>query len=464
MSTYRRSAATRGAYGSDRDTYQTAAPGADMTDALAGRLEQLEVMYGEERTARMALQSQVEEHAAKLEDHGDGMHVLMDMLEGTQSIEQVAAGLEELRGACEEAQEAQIADMHTLRDELAGELAALAQNADLEQRLEATVASALEEHAAGLARTAAASAGNRSEADERVEGLAKAMEAHVEALESKVREASVDAAQRLQIMDAKHESLEHTLGIRFDSRLMVVEDVVSSVESRINSELTGFEEKLELEFSRLENLESTMAKKISDGSSQLVRLLDKSMATLDSQHNSLAEVTSTRFSQLQRQFDNGGAVDELRSRIEESETRAESLVEPLAQRVAGAERKSSAVESLLKEKSGKWDSSLAKVEAAELALERYRKRTEERMASLTTAQQQGGKDFHDLRGHVSEKIVEIRKDMELCTKAEDTERVRESIREVVENARETEKRLQDDIRERATKCGEDLTNAQRDMR
>ena len=77
---------------------------------------------------------------------------------------------------------------------------------------------------------------------------------------------ATDAAQRLQILDAKHESLEHTLGIRFDSRLMVVEDVVSSVESRINTELTGFEEKLDIEFARLEKLEGSMAKKISDSS------------------------------------------------------------------------------------------------------------------------------------------------------------------------------------------------------
>ena len=82
----------------------------------------------------------------------------------------------------------------------------------------------------------------------------------------KISDGSTDAAQRLQILDAKHESLEHTLGIRFDSRLMVVEDVVSSVESRINTELTGFEEKLDIEFARLEKLEGSMAKKISDSS------------------------------------------------------------------------------------------------------------------------------------------------------------------------------------------------------
>ena len=41
--------------------------------------------------------------------------------------------------------------------------------------------------------------------------------------------------------------------------------------------------------------------------------------------------------------------------------------------------------------------------------------------------------------------------------------MRESLQEVVEAARESEKRLQDDIRDRAVKCGEDLKTAQRDL-
>ena len=41
--------------------------------------------------------------------------------------------------------------------------------------------------------------------------------------------------------------------------------------------------------------------------------------------------------------------------------------------------------------------------------------------------------------------------------------LRESLQEVVEAARESEKRLQDDIRDRAVKCGEDLKTAQRDL-
>ncbi len=32
---------------------------------------------------------------------------------------------------------------------------------------------------------------------------------------------STEVTQQLQVLDAKHESLEHTLGIRFDTRLMV---------------------------------------------------------------------------------------------------------------------------------------------------------------------------------------------------------------------------------------------------
>ena len=41
--------------------------------------------------------------------------------------------------------------------------------------------------------------------------------------------------------------------------------------------------------------------------------------------------------------------------------------------------------------------------------------------------------------------------------------MRESLQEVVAAARESEKRLQDDIRARAVKCGEALKTAQRDL-
>ena len=75
------------------------------------------------------------------------------------------------------------------------------------------------------------------------------------------------------------------------------------------------------------------------GRSQLVRLLDKSMSTLDSQHNTLAETTSARFGQLQRQFDMGGTVDDLRGRIVASEERTTGAVEAAAARTAAAERK-----------------------------------------------------------------------------------------------------------------------------
>ena len=74
------------------------------TGDVAQRLEQLEAMFAEERQARIALEDVVlTQHAAKLEDHGDGLHVLMDMLEGTTSIEAVEAQVQELRRDCEEA-------------------------------------------------------------------------------------------------------------------------------------------------------------------------------------------------------------------------------------------------------------------------------------------------------------------------------------------------------------------------
>ena len=242
------------------------------TGDVAQRLEQLEAMFAEERQARVALEDVVlTQHAAKLEDHGDGLHVLMDMLEGTTSIEAVEAQVQELRRDCEEAQQAQIEDMAALRQELAAEVAALAGGAELEERLAGTVANVeeqLEAKAARLAADAARASATtvQTELDERVKALDQRLEAHVVELQTKISDGSTDAAQRLQILDAKHESLEHTLGIRFDSRLMVVEDVVSSVESRINTELTGFEEKLDIEFARLEKLEGSMAKKISDSS------------------------------------------------------------------------------------------------------------------------------------------------------------------------------------------------------
>lgn len=420
-------------------------------------LEQIESMLAEEREARLELQNHIEQVVLpKLDDHGDGLHALMDMLEGIPTTQIVEAAVDELRQACEEALDAQAAETVKLRNDVATELGTLVKSTDFEHRLDTTVS-------AKLRTQAEQQAGTSADLAERVKDLDARMEEHAVALEGKISEASERSAQRLQILDAKHESLEQTLGIRFDSRLIRVEEVVSSVESRVNSELSGFEEKLELEFARLETLEGSMSKKVSDSSAQLLRVLDKSMTTLDSQMHSQAEVTTSRFDQMQRQYDIGGAMNELRDRIAQSEKKTETLVEPLAARTRALEHKSAGLESLLQEKGGRWDSSQAKVQQIELELERYRKRTDDGMVTLRNRQDQAGKETRDLRSVIESSKVELRRDMELRPKAEDMEKVREAIEEVKENARDTQKRLQDDIRDRAAKCGVDLQTAQRDL-
>lgn len=420
-------------------------------------LEQIESMLVEEREARLELQNHIEQVVLpKLDDHGDGLHALMDMLEGIPTTQIVEAAVDELRQACEEALDAQAAETVKLRNDVATELGTLVKSTDFEQRLDTTVS-------AKLRTQAEQQAGTSADLAERVKDLDARMEEHAVALEGKISEASERSAQQLQILDAKHESLEQTLGIRFDSRLIRVEEVVSSVESRVNSELSGFEEKLELEFARLETLEGSMSKKVSDSSAQLLRVLDKSMTTLDSQMHSQAEVTTSRFDQMQRQYDIGGAMNELRDRIAQSEKKTETLVEPLAARTRALEHKSAGLESLLQEKGGRWDSSQAKVQQIELELERYRKRTDDGMVTLRNRQDQAGKETRDLRSVIESSKVELRRDMELRPKAEDMEKVREAIEEVKENARDTQKRLQDDIRDRAAKCGVDLQTAQRDL-
>ena len=150
------------------------------------------------------------------------------------------------------------------------------------------------------------------------------------------------------------------------------------------------------------------------------------MSTLDSQHNTLAETTSARFGQLQRQFDMGGTVDDLRGRIEASEERTTGAVEAAAARTAAAERKIEAVESTLRDSSSTWDGGIAKATAVETALERYRKRNEERMTAMGNAQQLAAKEAQTLRAHLTEKTIELRKDLEARIKAEEMDRTRTS--------------------------------------
>lgn len=458
MSGYRRSARAYGVGNAQREPFaRGAVDSGGMDEQVLQALEQLDGMLAEERQARLELQSQMEQVVLpKLDEYGDGLHALMDMLEDIPTNEIVEGAVDELRQACEEALEAQTEEMTTLRNDVAAELGALVKSSDFEQRLETTVA--------GKLRTQAEQqAGTSADLSERIKDLDARIEEHAAALEGKIQEASEGSAQRLQILDAKHESLEQTLGIRFDSRLIRVEEVVSSIESRVNSELVGFEEKLELEFARLETLEGSMSKKVSDSSAQLLRVLDKSMTTLDSQMHSQAEVTTTRFDQLQRQYDVGGQMNELRDRIAQSEKKLETLLEPIAARTRALEHKSHGLESLFQEKGGRWDSSQAKVQQIELELERYRKRTDDSMSTLRNRQEQGGKEMRDLRSVIETSKMELRRDMEQCPKAEEMQTVREAIDEVKETARDTLKRLQDDIRDRAAKCGVDLQAAQRDL-
>lgn len=425
-------------------------------------LGHLEDMLAAERDARLQLESQIEQVVtSKLDDHEDGLQILMDMLEGVptaQSVEDVVnSAVGELRQQCDEALRVQTQENEGLQNDIAADLEGLANRiTELEQRLETTVEAKLQAKHAQAEQQAADLGG-------RLEDLEAHMNLHVATLENKISEASAEAVQRMQIADAKHESLEQTLGIRFDARLVRVEEVVSSVESRINSELFGFEEKLEAEFARLETLEGAMSKKVSDSSAQLLRVLDKSMTTLDSQMHSQAEVINNRFDQVQRHFDISGTLTEFRDRIAQGEKNMETLVEPLAARTLALETRSQGVESVLQDKGGRWDKSQTKIQQIELELERYQKRTEEGMATLRSRQDQGGKETRDLRALIDTSKMELRKDIERCPKADEVKRVREDIDEVKENARDTQKRLQDDIRDRAAKCGVDLQAAQRDL-
>ena len=80
--------------------------------------------------------------------------------------------------------------------------------------------------------------------------------------------------------------------------------------------------------------------------------------------------------------------------------------------------------STLRDSSSTWDGGIAKATAVETALERYRKRNEERMTAMGNAQQLAAKEAQTLRAHLTEKTIELRKDLEARIKAEEMDRTR----------------------------------------
>jgi vacuolar-type H+-ATPase subunit I/STV1 len=200
---------------------------------LARRLEELERGYEEERNARLALEKQVEAQAQQLTDHADGLHVLMDMMEGAPQAGQLESMMAELQRSVQEAQEAQVQDLLVLRGEM-GESG----GQPLAEAVRALERSVQE------VRGAPSDLRSLQDVEGRMQSLSAAIEARAAEASTQMAARESEATQRLQIIDAKHEALEHTIGVRFDSRLLIVEEVVNSVEARVNAELAEFEQRL----------------------------------------------------------------------------------------------------------------------------------------------------------------------------------------------------------------------------
>eukprot|EP01052_Picozoa_sp_SAG31_P026861 SAG31_NODE_2466_length_5652_cov_16.202773_1_plen_749_part_00 len=261
---------------------------------LEKRVEQLEQLLQEERQVRESLETRTQEHA-------DGLHILMDVLQDSPAEQQdLSQQLQELAAQVEKRLlplEGDVAALH--------QAVGAANLSGLDESVKAAmqaVEETLTTYCNGQCNVISNSMVEISEA--------------VDAIREHVTEQEQQLAAVHGTQDTNHKLLENSLGIRFDKRLVVLENVMNSLEIRVKSELATIDNKVQTEVAKLAELERKLTDGMALKENHLIGLFDKGMATFDSQHVALVNRIETRVAQLQRELVSGGELAEVKDAIE----------------------------------------------------------------------------------------------------------------------------------------------------
>jgi chromosome segregation ATPase len=420
---------------------------------LARRLEELERGYEEERNARLALEKQVEAQAQQLTDHADGLHVLMDMMEGAPQAGQLESMMAELQRSVQEAQEAQVQDLLVLRGEM-GESG----GQPLAEAVRALERSVQE------VRGAPSDLRSLQDVEGRMQSLSAAIEARAAEASTQMAARESEATQRLQIIDAKHEALEHTIGVRFDSRLLIVEEVVNSVEARVNAELAEFEQRLGSEVERVDGIRSATSKQVAESTASLQKMLDRAMSEVQDGQNQLALRVDDKFAHFTHKFTLGGALDELRTRTEHCAAELKQLTEKHEAGLEASGRRAALASEAQADATLKHAALEAKLDSAAANLERYREAVDDRLRKEGQRMVALEKDTSASKSALLKSMVELRKDLEGgYARQVEIERIDAGAETAERAARASMQRLEDLVRERLEMCESSAQASARDV-
>ena len=285
------------------------------------------------------------EIAAEVEDHKQGLHHLMDMLDGAPARDEVQAtvadaenrvraameeALARVQASHDEAQQLLVGDIDALHADTEQTIAALGEK--MEARAKATTDSVatmaessnqLVEEAREQVRSVTGAlqeqlSTNLKEQDSKIEKVdrrvyntvtteAARMDEHKRDMSTKLMTAENELSDMVQTLDAKFESLNFTLGTRLDNEMMVtkqrMDGAIEGVWSRVDTHMSDIAEKLRRDTQKVDTIIQQLDRKIGDSTQALAQRFSDHARIHEDHYSTLAGQTDKSLAELHSRMD-----------------------------------------------------------------------------------------------------------------------------------------------------------------
>ena len=297
--------------------------------------------------------------------------------------------------------------------------------------------------------------------------MANLVETGLASTNATIREMGSESIQRLKIVDTKHDSLGHALGVRFDSRLLIVEEVLGSVEGRVNAELKSVDEILENQTGRIDGLLTSVSKNIDDGAIKAERAHEQTKSTWASMHADAERRMDERLADMDGRL-RGSAVDDaggMRTRI----SNLESEIRALRSRQEDFEQESKGKTAQLSQATGDLTTSQAtlgeRLQAAGDSLKRSLEQATGRQSEQAGRLQKVEADQRQLTQNLLTSLSDMKRDIggSAQVQTQSIERLDSRMKEAEEVAREGQMQMVTKLQAHATSCDGAICTAVREI-
>jgi hypothetical protein len=358
----------------------------------------------------------------EVEDHKDGLHHMMDLLEGSASKEDLNGLVEEVTNQLqasmddgfsasqekiEAAQALLVEEIDTaqaqteetvstmqlhmeavqraLEERVSSVLIESSQLAEDAQRAQLKVSTDLRQHFDNSVQQLTLKLDGHDKKLQTVSSkLTMAFEAHQRELDSKLGTTEMELSDMVQTLDSKFESLNFTLGTRIDNEMMVmkqrVDGAIEGTWSRMDTHLNDIVERLRRDATKVDTVVQQIDRKVDDSVSALAQRFSENARLLDNQLTSVSGQVETTLTELHNRLDqfteevqrfivqysvDRKAVEAANTRIDDKVVESVSTFHGLSSKIAGMEKEIrhqvSRIERGAKEKATMHDSRMDKM-------------------------------------------------------------------------------------------------------